>query len=153
MHKNQALITELHPSASPLTFTAPHSPARSHLLHSGGNKLSTSADSPKCALPHPSLPTFLLSSFFAFPVGGMEGSASQGRVRPSADTHRKDCPEAKTRSSRSSERGHGTEAQRPGLEIRVRCLMLPSRQEPNSIRIAASRTSRPGYSEPDLPEP
>lgn len=83
----------------------------------------------------------------------MEGSASQGRVRPSSDTHRKDCPEAKTRSSRSSERGHGIEAQRPGLEVRVRCLMLSGRQEPNNIRIAVSRTSRPGYSQLDLPEP
>lgn len=81
--------------------------------------------------------------FFAFLVGSSEGSASQGRVPPSADTHRKDCPEAKTRSRRSSERGHGIEAQRAGLEVRVRCLMLPGGQEPNNIQIAVSCTSRP----------
>lgn len=44
-------------------------------------------------------------------------------------THRKDCPEARTKSRRSSERGQGIEDHRAGAEARVRCPMLPGRRE------------------------
>ncbi|KAK2496932.1 hypothetical protein MC885_019116 [Smutsia gigantea] len=48
-------------------------------------------------------------------------------------THRKDCPEARTRSRHSSDRGQGMEAHRAGTEDRVRCPILPGRKEQANI--------------------
>lgn len=63
---------------------------------------------------------------------------ASGKGPPGAVTHRKDCPEAKTRSRRSSERGHRMEAKRAGQEARVRSLMLPGRKQRANICTAVS---------------